>query len=53
MDIFGEDIKEIFIFMLTFCDGGMPNIIEQLKSKDCPFQEIIELLKISMNLCLE
>ena len=45
MDIFGEDVKEIFIFMLTFCDGGSPNIIEQLQNKDCPCQEIIDLLK--------
>ena len=47
MDIFGEDVKEIFIFMLTFCDGGSPNIIEQLQNKDCPCQEIIDLLKDS------
>ena len=45
LDIFGEDIKEIFIFMLTFCDGAAPNIIEQLQNKGCPFKEIIELLK--------
>jgi hypothetical protein len=45
MDIFGEDVKEIIIFMITFCDGGSPNIIEQLKHKYCPCQEIIALLK--------
>ena len=42
MDLFGEDIKENFIFILTFCDGGIPNIIEALKSEDCPFSEIIK-----------
>ncbi len=35
----------MFIFMLTVCDGSSPNIIEQLKHKDCPCQEIIALLK--------
>ena len=45
LDMFGENMRENFIFILTFCDGGVPNIIEQLKSKDCPFQEIIESTK--------
>ena len=35
-------MKENFIFLLTFCDGGLPNIIEPLKSSDCPFAEIIK-----------
>ena len=45
LDMFGENMRENFIFILTFCDGGLPNIVEQLKSKDCPFQEIIESTK--------
>ena len=45
LDLFGEDIKENFIFILTFCDGGIPNILESLKSRDCPFSEIIESTK--------
>ena len=45
LDMFGENMRENFIFILTFCDGGVPNIVEQLKSKDCPFQEIIESTK--------
>ena len=28
--------------MLTFCDGGKPNIIEPLKEKDSPFKLIIQ-----------
>ena len=43
--MFGENMRENFIFILTFCDGGLPNIVEQLKSKDCPFHEIIESTK--------
>ena len=43
LDLFGEDVKEIFIFMLTFCDGGEPNILGPLKENDCPFNKIISL----------
>ena len=28
--------------MLTFCDGGKPNVIEPLIEKDCPFSQIIK-----------
>ena len=45
LEMFGDNIKENFIFVLTFCDGGIPNIIESLKCKDCPFSEIIESSK--------
>ena len=31
--------------MLTFCDGGKPNIIEPLQEKNCPFSKIIQLYK--------
>ena len=45
LDLFGEDVKEIFVFMLTFCDGGRPNIIEPLQEENCPFSKIIALYK--------
>ena len=45
LDLFGEDVKEIFVFMLTFCDGGKPNVIEPLIEKDCPFSQIIKSYK--------
>ena len=45
LDLFGEDVKEIFVFMLTFCDGGRPNIIEPLQEENCPFSKVISLLK--------
>ena len=45
LDLFGEDVKEIFVFMLTFCDGGKPNIIEPLQEKNCPFSKIISSIK--------
>ena len=45
MDLFGDDVKEIFVVMLTFCDGGKPNIIEPLQDKDCIFSKIIPSIK--------
>jgi len=45
LDLFGEDVSQIFIFMLTFCDGGKPNIIGPLKEKQSPFRNIIKLYK--------
>ena len=32
-ELFGEDIAENFICMLTFCDGGQPPILDALKNK--------------------
>ena len=43
LDLFGKDVKDIFIFMLTFCDGGKPNVVEALKDKDSPFSQIIDM----------
>ena len=45
LDLFGEDVKEIFVFMLTFCDGGEPNIIKPLQEDVSPFCKIIKLYK--------
>ena len=42
---FGDDVKEIFVVMLTFSDGGKPNIIEPLQDKDCIFSKIIPSIK--------
>ena len=42
LDIFGENLKENIIFLLTFCDSGLPNILEPLKSNESPFKELIE-----------
>ena len=47
LDLFGEDIKENFIFMMPFCDNNEPNIIKPLQEKDSPFSEIIKTLKDS------
>lgn len=32
--MFGKDIAENFICMLTFCDGGEPAILEGLKEEE-------------------
>lgn len=42
MEIFGEDVAENFVAMLTFCDGGDPNILEALQDKkESSFAELI------------
>lgn len=41
LDLFGDDVKENFICMLTFCDGAKPVIVESLQSKKFMFSEII------------
>ena len=41
-DLFGEDTKDIFIAMLTFCDGGKPPALASLTDKSCLFSEIIK-----------
>ena len=40
MALFGKDVGENFIAMLTFCDGQVPNIIESLKSSESIFSQI-------------
>ena len=44
-DLFGDDVKENFICMLTFCDGAEPVIVESLQSKKFMFSEIIPYIK--------
>ena len=33
-DLFGEDIKKVFLAMLTFCDGGEPQVISALTDEN-------------------
>ena len=41
-DLFGEDTKDIFIAMLTFCDGGKPQALASLTDKSCLFSQMIK-----------
>ncbi|EDR26286.1 hypothetical protein, conserved [Entamoeba dispar SAW760] len=41
IDLFGKNVKENFIAMLTFCDGQDPQIINALQSNECIFSSII------------
>ena len=45
LDLFGDDVKENFIAMLTFCDGGIPNVVATLEDKDCVFSNVIPYIK--------
>ncbi|EDR23012.1 hypothetical protein, conserved [Entamoeba dispar SAW760] len=44
IDLFGNDVINNFIAMLTFCDGEDPQIINALQSKDCIFSTIISYI---------
>ena len=44
-DLFGDDVKENFICMLTFCDGAKPVIVESLQSPKFMFSEIIPYIE--------
>ena len=41
-DLFGEDTKDIFIAMLTFCDDGKLQALASLKDKSCLFSQMIK-----------
>ena len=41
MKLFGKDIAENFIAMLTFSDGGEPQVLDSLKSKNSGFDIVI------------
>lgn len=41
LDLFGEDVKENFIAMLTFCDGGIPQVVASLEDSHCVFSTVI------------
>lgn len=45
LDLFGEDVKENFIAMLTFCDGGIPQVVSSLEDPNCVFSEVIPYIK--------
>ena len=40
MALFGKDVGENFMAMLTFSDGQVPNIVESLESKESIFSQI-------------
>ena len=44
LDLFGEDVKENFIAMLTFSDDGKPQVMEALEDPHCIFSSIIPYL---------
>jgi len=41
LDLFGEDVKENIIAMLTFCDGRIPNMVKVLEDPKCVFSTFI------------
>jgi len=45
-NLFGDDVKENYIFMLTFCDGMQPQVVEVLKSDELVFNEIIPYIEL-------
>ena len=45
MDLFGEDVKENFIAMLTFYNGGTPQVIASLEDSNCVFSTVIPYIK--------
>lgn len=45
MSLFGKDIAENFIPMLTFCDANEPQIIDSLIAEDSIFSPILEEIK--------
>ena len=45
MSLFGKDIAENFIPMLTFCDADEPQILDSLLAKDSIFNPILNAIK--------
>jgi hypothetical protein len=45
LDLFGEDVKENFIAMLTFYNGGTPQVIASLEDSNCVFSTVIPYIK--------
>ena len=43
--MYGKDIAENFICMLTFCDGGKPQVLDALQDKSSVFSDLIPLIK--------
>lgn len=44
-DLFGDDDKENFIYILTFCDGAKPIIVESLQRPKFIFRGIIPYIE--------
>lgn len=40
-DLFGEDMKKVFLAMLTFCDGGKPQVLNALQDENCLFSQFL------------
>lgn len=45
LELFGKDIAENLIAMITFCDGEEPPVLEALTSNDCTFGQLKNLIK--------
>lgn len=45
MDLFGNDVAENFVAMLTFCDGNLPQIVDALKEPGSIFDRLIPKIK--------
>ena len=45
LDLFGEDVKENFFFILTFYDGSKPKIFSILEKKGSGFDKILPYIK--------
>ncbi len=45
LNLFGNDIKENFVFMLTFCDANKPSIIKSLESDKSLFKDVIPFIR--------
>ena len=45
VDLFGDDVKSNFIFMLTFCDGSKPSFLRYLQDKEYMFNEIVPYIE--------
>jgi len=45
LNLFGKDIKENFVFMLTFCDANKPSIIKSLESDKSLFKDVIPFIR--------
>ena len=44
LNLFSEDMKENFMALLTFCDGGTPQIVNTLERPDFMFSSLIPYL---------
>ena len=43
--MYGKDVAENIITMITFCDGGTPQILEALMDKKSLFHDLIPEFK--------